>query len=105
MSPIFEHCSQECLNQVLEILNAMSHPLRFKIIKMLSGGSMYNSELKKAFPEYDPSNITKHLNILRQNNIIEAVKEGRETYYRLHFTGMPVIISELRNFISEEFHK
>lgn len=100
---MFEKCTPECLEKVLEILNAMSHPLRFEIIKLLSTGPKYNSELKKAFPEYDPSNITKHLNILKQNKIVEAVKEGRETYYVLLFTEMPVLLRYLRDFVHKNF--
>jgi len=100
---LFEKCSSDCLDKAISILNAISHPLRFEIIKQLSNGPKYNRDIKKIFPEYDPSNITKHLNVLKDHHIIESVKEGRETYYVLKFQDIPSILMSLRKFIYEEF--
>ncbi len=101
---MFEKCSVDCLKKATDVLNAISHPVRFEIIKYLSNGPKYNKELKTYFPNFDPSNITKHLNILRKNKIIIAVKEGRETRYELKFKEIPMILMALRQFINDEFN-
>lgn len=100
---MFEKCSIGCLDKAVEILDALSHPIRFQIIKLLSGGAVYNKELMKSFPSFDPSNITKHLNILRKNRVIDAIKEGRNTKYQLRSKEIPVILMALRTFIHDEY--
>ncbi|UOD35108.1 winged helix-turn-helix transcriptional regulator [Deferribacteraceae bacterium V6Fe1] len=100
---MFEKCSGECLDKAVEILNAISHPVRFQIIKILSYGPVYNKELVESFPNFDPSNITKHLNILRNTKIIDAIKEGRNTKYQLRFKELPVVLMALRSFIKDEY--
>lgn len=100
---MFEKCSLGCLDKAEKILDAISHPVRFQIIKLLSGGPVYNKDLLKSFPDFDPSNITKHLNILRKNRVIDAVKEGRNTKYQLRFKEIPVILMALRTFIHDEY--
>jgi len=100
---MFEKCSTDCLDKAVEILEAISHPVRFQIVKMVSQGPVYNKEIIENFPNFDPSNVTKHLNILRKNKIIDAIKEGRNTKYQLRFKELPVILMALRSFILEEY--
>ena len=49
-------------------------------------------------------NITKHLNILIKQKIVEAKKEGRVTQFNLKFKEVPMILMILRQFIIDE-HK
>lgn len=65
-----------------EILKAIAHPVRIKIIKQLYDGPICVCNLNKNI-DYSQANISKHLKILKSAKIVESTKEGMYRYYKL----------------------
>ncbi len=60
----------------------MSHPIRLKILCLLQDKELSVSEIK-ASVETTGANITQHLNILRNQGIIESRKDANFIYNRI----------------------
>ncbi|PLX70426.1 MAG: hypothetical protein C0602_06335 [Denitrovibrio sp.] len=73
-------CSESELENLLEFFKAMSNPLRLKMARMICMQPRYSHELEAAF-DCERSNITKHINVLKNAGVIKAYKEGRKTLY------------------------
>ena len=72
-------------NQVEDLANllkSMSHPIRLKILCLLQDRELSVSEIKDSV-ETTGANITQHLNILRNQGIIDFRKEANFIYNRI----------------------
>lgn len=65
-----------------EVFKALSHPTRLFIIDAIKDKRMSVKELSKIV-EIDISTMSKHLNILKNNKIIQGEKIKNFVYYRL----------------------
>lgn len=83
-----------------EILKAIAHPVRIKIIKQLYDGPICVCNLNKNI-DYSQANISKHLKILKNAKIVESKKEGMYRYYKLTNSKVMEIICLAEEIISE----
>jgi len=65
-----------------EVFKALSHPTRLFIIDAIKDKRMSVKELSEIV-EIDISTMSKHLNILKNNKIIQGEKVKNFVYYRL----------------------
>ena len=72
----------ENIEQAAVAMQAMSHPLRIKILCLLSSGEMMVQEITDAVGSTQ-SNISQHLGILRACGMINSRKEATKVYYRI----------------------
>ena len=63
-------------------MKAMSHPLRLKILCLLSSGEIAVQEIVEAVGT-SQSNISQHLAILRDKKILKTRKDTNKVYYRI----------------------
>jgi DNA-binding transcriptional ArsR family regulator len=63
-----------------EILKALSHPVRLKILKVLTDSKCCVNDISAAL-EIPQSVISQHLSILRSKAILVREKEGTRTWY------------------------
>lgn len=68
--------------KISEILKALSHPVRLKIVRQLYDGPICVCHIHSNI-EYSQANVSKHLKILKSANIVESKKEGMFMYYKL----------------------
>ncbi len=72
-------------NQVEDLaglLKSMSHPIRLKILCLLQDQELSVGEIRDSV-ETTGANITQHLNILRNQNIITYRKDANFIYNRI----------------------
>ncbi len=72
-------------NQVEDLallLKSISHPIRLKILCLLQDRELSVSEIGDAF-ETSGANITQHLNILRNQGVIDFRKDANFIYNRI----------------------
>jgi len=72
-------------------LKAMSNPLRLKILCVLDSSSMSVQEIVNQVGS-SQSNISQHLAILREKNIIDFKKEANRVYYFINDPRMLKLI-------------
>jgi DNA-binding transcriptional ArsR family regulator len=65
-----------------EISKTLAHPLRLAILHNLKGGERTVNQLTQTIGA-SQSNISQHLAILRQRQIVRTRKDGTNIYYRV----------------------
>jgi ArsR family transcriptional regulator len=87
----------ENMDECIKIFKALSDAKRLKIIWLLTNidEKICVSEIVEVLNEYQ-YNVSRHLRILREANLIKEVRDGKWVYY--HLTP---ITSEFRHLVQE----
>lgn len=72
----------ENIEQAAVAMQAMSHPMRIKILCLLSSGELIVQEIVDAVGTTQ-SNISQHLGILKACGIINGRKDGTKMFYTI----------------------
>lgn len=72
----------EEIEQASHAMKAIAHPLRLKILCLLSSGEIAVQEIVEAVGT-SQSNISQHLAILRDKRILKTRKDSNRVYYRI----------------------
>jgi DNA-binding transcriptional ArsR family regulator len=75
------------MNQLTNVLTAISHPSRRAIIEQLSAGPARFTDIAEPF-DTALNSVTKHLKLLERAGLIERRKQGREVF--ISFRGEPL---------------
>jgi len=84
------------MDQLTDVLTALSHPTRRAIIGRLAIGPARFLDVAKPF-DTALNAVTKHLRLLERAGLIERQKQGREVY--ISFRGEP--LRELAGWLHE----
>ena len=74
--------NEERLEQAVECLKVLAHPLRLKILSCIMESSMNVSALEKIVKTSQP-NISQHLAIMRYKGMLKQEKKGNEVFYSI----------------------
>jgi len=75
--------NQQCdITCTAKTLKAISHPLRLKILCCLSENELSVKEILEVSGS-SQSNISQHLNYMRDNNLLLARRDANRVYYRI----------------------
>lgn len=69
-------------NDHAELLKAMAHPKRLEIIHLLRNQSLSVSDIQ-AMLDLTQANLSQHLQILREANVVSTKKMGKQVFYKL----------------------
>ena len=84
------------MDQLTDVLTAISHPTRRAIIRHLSNGPARFLDVAKPF-DTALNAVTKHLKLLERAGLIERTKKGREVY--ISFRARP--LREVAGWVNE----
>lgn len=84
-------------------LKAMSHPLRLKILCILGKNSISVQDIVEQVGT-SQSNISQHLSILREKNILGSKKEANRVYYFIDDQRMIELIDMMRDVFCTTRH-
>ena len=70
------------IKQLSEVIKAMSHPLRYKIICLLGRGEMSMQSLVKAI-NTSHSNASQHLALLQDSGLVLVRRVASRVYFRI----------------------
>jgi DNA-binding transcriptional ArsR family regulator len=76
-----------CMDQLTDVLTAISHPTRRAIIAQLANGPARFLDIAEPF-DTALNAVTKHLKLLERAGLIEREKRGREVL--ISFRGEPL---------------
>ncbi|MES9843339.1 MAG: metalloregulator ArsR/SmtB family transcription factor [Candidatus Sedimenticola sp. PURPLELP] len=79
-------------------LKAMAHPLRWKILCSLGDDELSVGEIVERTGT-SQSNISQHLEQLRNKNIVTSRKEANRIYYRIRNGQLLTLIGTMRNVL------
>ncbi len=76
-------------------MRAMSHPLRIKVLCLISSGEMAVQEIVEAVGTTQ-GNVSQHLAILKASGMIVSRSAGKQTFYRIEDKRIEKLISLTR---------
>lgn len=76
-------------------LRSVAHPIRIQIINLLSDGKELTVTAIYQLLQMEQAAVSHHLNLLKNNRILNARRDGKNTYYSLK----PNIINELMDCV------
>ena len=79
-------------------LKAMAHPLRWKILCSLGDSELSVGEIVERTGT-SQSNISQHLEQLRNKNIVVSRKDANRIYYRIRNGQLLTLIGTMRNVL------
>ncbi|MEO7047735.1 MAG: autorepressor SdpR family transcription factor [Ferruginibacter sp.] len=83
------------------LFKALGDPTRREIIELLRNKDLTAGEIADHFAMSKPS-ISHHLDLLRQANVVQSVKEGQFITYSLNTTVFDEIVSWMMNFSNKK---
>ncbi|MGK7917568.1 MAG: ArsR/SmtB family transcription factor [Prochloraceae cyanobacterium] len=88
------------LKNFLSGFNALSDPLRLRVVELLRSQELCVCELSQQL-EVSPSKLSFHLKKLKEANLLRSYQEGRWIYYSLNLPQLAVLeqyLAEYRRF-------
>jgi DNA-binding transcriptional ArsR family regulator len=79
------------------LFKALNDPTRREILELLKDGDLTAGEIADRFHISKPS-ISHHLDLLKQAELVTAVKEGQFIYYSLNTTVMDEMLKWMLQF-------
>jgi DNA-binding transcriptional ArsR family regulator len=86
----------ENIEQAAIAMQAMGHPMRIKILCLLSSGEITVGEIVEAVGTTQ-GNVSQHLGILKASSMIASRSEGKKTFYRIDDKRVIKIVAMTRD--------
>lgn len=74
-----------------EVLRALSHPVRLKILSFISKNREVNVNTIYRDLKLEQSITSQHLKILRDNDLVTSAREGKMVFYTVEFSKIKAI--------------
>ena len=87
-----------------EVSKTMAHPLRLAILHYLKDGEKTVNDIAQ-ITGASQSNVSQHLAILRQRQIVETRKAGSNIYYRVASPKISQACDMIREVLKEQLIK
>jgi ArsR family transcriptional regulator len=95
---------QEHVEQAARALKAMAHPLRLRILCVIGTAEMSVQDIVDAVGT-SQSNVSQHLGILRDKEVLLARKEANRVFYRIGDERTLQLIGMMRELFCGEPRK
>ncbi|ADL13517.1 ArsR/SmtB family transcription factor [Acetohalobium arabaticum] len=87
-----------------KLFKALAHPTRIQILNLLQEGELCVCEIYEAL-ELSQSNISQHLKVLRDQNLVESQKVGVEVHYKIKNDEVWEILELAKDLIVEQINQ
>ena len=84
-----------------DTLKALSDPTRREMLNILKRGSLHAGAISERFVMSAPA-ISKHLNILKDADLIRDRREGKYIYYELNATVLDEVLLWIKDLKGEK---
>jgi len=95
----------EKLHVSSEMLRAMAHPLRLRIIEFIDKNGSINVNKIYNTLRLEQSITSQHLRVLRAADIVQASREGKFIHYSLNYEKIGQALQAIRTFLNTESPK
>jgi DNA-binding transcriptional ArsR family regulator len=93
-----DHTPEEDITLTADALKAMGHPLRWKILCTLGSKEMSVGEIVEKIGT-SQSNVSQHLDQLRNKNIVSSRRDANRIYYRVRNDQLLELIGTMRSVL------
>ena len=91
---------QEKLLISSEILRALAHPLRLKILEFIDKNDSINVNKIYNTLKLEQSITSQHLRILRLNDLVLTKREGKYIHYSVNYEGINKAVKAVNSFLA-----
>lgn len=84
-----------------ELMRALAHPLRLKILDFIDGHGTINVNKIYKTLNLEQSITSQHLRILRSANVLEAKRVGKFIHYKIHYPTVRRAARAVNNFMKK----
>lgn len=84
-----------------ELMRALAHPLRLKILDFIDGHGTINVNKIYKTLNLEQSITSQHLRILRSANVLEAKRVGKFIHYNIHYPTVRRAARAVSNFMQK----
>jgi len=92
----------EKLQESSEILRALAHPLRLKILEFIDNNKMINVNKIYNTLKLEQSITSQHLRILRMAGIVTTEREGKFIHYSIDYSKVANAVKAIGSFLEKE---
>jgi ArsR family transcriptional regulator len=82
-----------------EILRAVAHPLRMRILEFIDQNSDINVNKIYNTLKLEQSITSQHLKILRNAGLVNTSREGKYIHYSVNYEKMAQVVKSVNNFL------
>jgi len=91
----------ERLQYSAELMRALAHPLRLKILEFIdSNGQINVNKIYKAL-DIEQSITSQHLKILKLSGVLNAEKDGKYVHYQIDYDVVTRAENAVNNFLGK----
>ncbi len=94
--------NNEKLQDSLELLRALAHPLRIKILGFIDQHESINVNKIYSTLHLEQSITSQHLKILRAVGLVTTEREGKYIHYRVDYPKVKRAVEQIHRFIEAE---
>jgi ArsR family transcriptional regulator len=94
------HLDDSKLENASEILRALAHPLRLKILDYIDKNKEINVNKIYNALNLEQSITSQHLRILRLANLVSTKREGKQIFYSVNYENVDDINKSIKKFLS-----
>lgn len=94
--------NQDKLNYSVELMKALAHPLRLKILEYIDSQGTINVNKIYNTLSIEQSITSQHLRTLRMAGVVEAKREGKFIHYHINYDIIDKAANALGNFLAAE---
>lgn len=87
-----------------EFCKMIASSRRLRVIQLLAESEKSVGEIAEAL-QVPSSNVSQHLRVLRNHNVVKTRKEGQTVYYSLSNMRLPKACLEIRSILLEGMEK
>ena len=92
----------EKLQTSAEILRALAHPLRMKILSFIDQNGTINVNKIYNTLKLEQSITSQHLRILRLAGLVETQRDGKFIHYHIKYPKIANAVNAINNFLEED---
>jgi len=90
------------LEESSEILRALAHPLRMKILEFIDNHDSINVNKIYNTLKLEQSITSQHLRILRNAGVVNTEREGKFIHYHINYAKVNGVLKAVNNFLEAE---
>jgi ArsR family transcriptional regulator, zinc-responsive transcriptional repressor len=90
----------EVLKRSAECLKVMAHPVRLRMVEILSQGEFVVNDIAEIC-EIPPSQACEHLRLMKGHGFLDSERRGREVYYYIVSPNLPGLLECIRRNCGE----
>jgi DNA-binding transcriptional ArsR family regulator len=94
--------NNERLSVASEILRALTHPLRLKILEFIDKHESINVNKIYNTLKLEQSITSQHLRILRNAGLVTTEREGKFIHYRVAYDKIGLTVDAIKRFLRKQ---